>query len=286
MALPTSATNDDPLLVGAWGSGWVLLRRPTGWLASRFDDDETLEPAEIAGLPNLDLSVVAVGARMLLVTRGSDDTLAAFWLDGAERLEVSVGPVLDVKSSVPVGLAVEPRDGRVVMASAACNSRGVQLCLRVSWLRVEGDALVLDETRWVRGEPSETVCSTRPVVAFDEGGQLNVFHTGLPQGDGQMTVSRSRRIGNAELGEGWLTCLLYDVWTRTRRAVAFASGKQGALYAFRWDAAEAHGMRVNELLVAHNGFGIDREVMRDFDDGLKIGLHGLVHSILWMQRGE
>ena len=50
-----------------------------------------------------------------------------------------------------------------------------------------------------------------------------------------------------------------------------------------WDAAEAHGMRVNGLLVAHNGFGIDDEPMRDFDDGAKVRSHGLAHSILWMQ---
>jgi hypothetical protein len=153
----------------------------------------------------------------------------------------------------------------------------------VSWLRLEGDRLVHDETRWVRGEASGTSCTTRPAVAFDAAGQLNVFHTGMPQGDGQMGAWRTRRIGNAELDEGWLTCLLYDVWTRTRRPVAFAAGPQGAVYAFRWDAAEAHGMRVNELLVAHDGFGIEREPMRDFDDGAKVRDHGLAHSILWMQ---
>jgi hypothetical protein len=42
-------------------------------------------------------------------------------------------------------------------------------------------------------------------------------------------------------------------------------------------------MRVNGLLVAHNGFGIDEEPMRDFDDGAKVRAHGLAHSILWMQ---
>jgi hypothetical protein len=282
-ALPSSATNEDPLLVGAWGRGWVFLRRPTGWLVSSFDAAEAKEPAEVAGLPNLELSVLAVGERLLLVTRSSDDALDAYWLDGHERLEVAPAGRLEVRSSVPVGLGLDPRDGRIVIAGAQANSRGATACLRVSWLRLEGDALVHDETRWVRGEASGTHCTTRPAVAFDAAGQLNVFHTGLPQGDGQMTAWRTRRVGNLALDEGWLTCLLYDVWTRTRRPVAFANGPQGALYAFRWDAAEAHGMRVNELLLAHNGFGIDPEPMRDFDDGAKIREHGLAHSILWMQ---
>jgi hypothetical protein len=66
----------------------------------------------------------------------------------------------------------------------------------------------------------------------------------------------------------------------TRRAVAFASGPQGAVYAFRWDAG---GGWNTTLLVAHDGFGIDAGPMRDFDDGAKMAQHGIVHSILWMQ---
>jgi hypothetical protein len=281
-ALPSSATNEDPLLVGAWDRGWVFLRRPTGWFVASFDDAEAKEPAELAGLPAHELSAAAVGERILLVTRASDDALDAWWLSTPERLEAQPAGRLEVRSRVPVGIGAAP-DGRIVIASALDNSRGVPLCLRVSWLRLEGDSLVHDETRWVRGEESGTNCTTRPVIAFDSSGQLNVFHTGMPQTDGQMTAWRTRRVGNEELDGGWLTCLLYDVWTRTRRAVAFASGPQGAIYAFRWDAAVAHGMQINELLVAHNGFGIEEAPMRDFDDGAKIRDYGLVHSILWMQ---
>jgi hypothetical protein len=284
--LPNSATNEDPLLVGAWDQGWVFLRRATGWLVSRFDDKQLLEPAEVAGMPNLELSVARVGENLLFVTRASDDALVAYWLLGNERIEVSGKQPLALKSSVPVGIDVDPKDGRVVIASAQTNSGGVAMCLRVTWFEVQGTSLVERETRWVRGEKSKTNCTTRPVIAFDADGQLNIFHTGMPQSDGQMTAWRTRRVGNEKLDEGWLTCLLYDVWTRTRRGVAFASGAQGAIYAFRWDAAEANGMRVNELLVAHNGFGIDPEPMRDFDDGEKMSKHGLVHSILWMQQVE
>lgn len=282
-ALPTSSTNDDPLLVGAWGKGWVFLRRTLGWQVCAFDAQETKEPAEVAELPLRDLSVALVAERLLCVTRDSDDALEVFWLDSPERLQARPGGVLDLRSQVPVGIGVEPSSGRVVLASAAPNARSVPMCLRVSWFELDGDLLRLVESRWVRGESSGTNCTTRPVIAFDAAGQLNVFHTGMPQADGQMTAWRTRRIGNAALDEGWLTCLLYDVWTRTRRPLAFACGPQGALFAFRWDAAEAHGMRVNQLLVAHDGFGLDRAPMRDFDDGEQIRLHGLVHSLLWMR---
>ena len=241
------------------------------------------ERADVAGLPERELSVARVGERLLFVTRTSEGELDTFWLDSIDRIEVRHGERLALSSQVPIAMGVEPATGRLVLASAATNSGGVPMCLRISWYTVEGERLVPVETRWVRGEASGTRCTTRPALAFDGAGQLNVFHTGEPSVEGQMNVSRSRRVGNERLDEGWLVSLLYDVWTRTRRPVAFASGTQGSLFAFRWDAAEAHGMRVNMLLVAHNGFGIDPEPMRDFDDGAKIRLHGLAHSILWMQ---
>lgn len=278
-----TATSDDPLMIGWRDRGWIFLRRATGWMVSAFDDLQPNLPAEVAGLRALDLGGACVGERVLLITRASDDSLAAQWLDSPERLEVTPAQQLQLQSQVPVGVAVDPSDGRVVVASSATNGRGIAMCLRVSWFRVEGDALVEEETRWVRGEASGTNSTTRPVIAFDTAGQLNLFHTGAQQSDGSMTAWRTRRIANAALDEGWLTCLLYDIWTRTRRAIAFASGPQGALYAFRWDAAELHGMQLNQLLVAHNGFGIDREPMRDFDDGAKISKYGLVHSILYMR---
>lgn len=282
-ALPTSATNEDFLLVGWREQGLVLFRRASGWLASVFDANEVKEPAEIAETPGGELSACVVGERLLLVARASDGALTPHWIEDPSRLQPMSGPALELDSQTPVGLGVEPQSGRVVIASSGSHPDGRPLSLRVSWARVDGDALAIERTLWVRGEKHGVLCGTRPVVAFDGAGQLNVFHTEAPQADGSMTAWRSRRIGNTALDEGWLTCQLYDVWTRTRRPLAFANGPQGALYAFRWDAATAHGMRPNELLVAHNGFGVEREPMRDFDDGAKMALHGLVHSILWMQ---
>lgn len=282
-SIADSATTEDPLLVDAWGRGMLLTRRTGAWGVNLFDASEVRERADIAGLPDRELSVARVGERMLFVTRTSEGELDTFWLDSTERIEVRHGERLALTSQVPVGIGVEPATGRVVLASAATNSGGVPMCLRVTWCTVAGDTLAPVETRWVRGEASGTRCTTRPVVAFDSAGQLNVFHTNEPSVEGQMNFWRTRRIGNEKLDEGWLVSLLYDVWTRTRRPITFASGPQGSLFAFRWDAAEAHGMRVNQLLVAHNGFGIDAVPMRDFDDGAKIRLHGLAHSILWMQ---
>ncbi len=282
-AMPTSATNDDFLLVGWREQGLVIFRRSSGWLASVFDANEVKEPASIADGPSGDVSACVVGERLLLVARSSEGALTPHWIEDPSRLHAASGPPLHLDSQTPVGLGVDPASGRVVIASAGVHPDARALSLRVSWARVNGDALELEQTLWVRGDQHGVLCGTRPVIAFDAAGQLNVFHTEAPQVDGSMTAWRTRRVGNSALDGGWLTCQLYDVWTRTRRPLAFASGPQGALFAFRWDAATAHGMRPNELLIAHNGFGIEPEPMRDFDDGAKMALHGLVHSILWMQ---
>jgi hypothetical protein len=60
--------------------------------------------------------------------------------------------------------------------------------------------------------------------------------------------------------------------------VGFANGPQGAVYAYRWDA----GGKNNNLQTAHNGFGIDSDPMRDFNDGEKVSRWGIRHSIMTM----
>jgi hypothetical protein len=170
------------------------------------------------------------------------------------------------------------------MVTSAPNSRGGQMCMRVTWLAAAGERLVQQETLWTRGEASTNHCTTRPVVSITDDGQLFVFHTGWPDGNGQMIAYRTRRIGNQSLDEGWLTCMMYDIWTRTRVGVAFANGPQGAIYAYRWDSGNHGETRVNHLQTAHNGLGIDTQPMRDHDDSAKISLWGIRHSILCMRR--
>jgi len=282
-AVPDSATNGDPLLVGTTEKGYLLFRRASRWWAARFDLEAIEAPLALEGLPDAsELGGAAVGGRVLLVARSDGGALRAAWLvhDGASA-RASAPQELELASDVAPGLAQEPSTGRVLLATARTNSSGAPLCLRVTWCELAGERLVEGETRWVRGETSGTQCSTRPTVLFDPAGQLNVFHTAIPGGDGLMTAWRTRRVGNQALDEGWLTALLYDVWTSSRRAVSAASGPAGAIYAFRWDAGGAYAN--NSILLGHNAFGIDREPMRDFDDGAQIARYGLVHSILWMR---
>ncbi|MCE9594358.1 MAG: hypothetical protein K8S98_09190 [Planctomycetes bacterium] len=281
--VPDSATNEDPLLVGTREKGFLFFRRATGWQVVRFDAATLDAPLAVASLPNVaDLGGGVIGGRLLLVARSDDDALRTFWFEDDGKTAIArAAQSLELRSKVAPGFAAEPGTDRVAMASAMTNSNGTPLCLRVTWYKSSGDALVEAETKWVRGEASGTNCTTRPTVLYDGDAQLNVFHTGMPAGNGLMTGWRTRRIGNLALDEGWLTSLLYDVWTSSRRAVAAANGPQGALYAFRWDADG--WTKNNTILIGHNAFGIDPEPMRDFDDGEKIAKYGLVHSILWMQ---
>jgi hypothetical protein len=183
-------------------------------------------------------------------------------------------------------MAQDPDTKRLVLATSDRSPLGHDWCLRVNWLDREGDTLREAESRWTRGESAINHCTTRPVVAFRPTGpthELNLFHTGWFAPSGLTTAWRTRQVGNRALDDGWLTCLLYDEWTLTRVGVAFVCGPQGAIYSYRWDPVDHGDMTVNMLQTAHNGWGIDSEPMRDFDDGAKITRWGIRHSILFMR---
>ncbi len=279
--LASTGTDQDPVLVGGDEYGLVLHHQLFGWSVTRVTPSETGAPVRIPDLPALPLNACRVGKRVLLFVRRDDDSLEYDWLDFAggdlARPVLAKGGKLETRSRVVPGCAVDPHDGRIVLVTALDNSRGSPYCMRASWLAVAGDRLVEQELLWTRGEGSGNGCCSRPVVVFNAAQQLVIFHQGGPDANGQQLGYRTSRIGNHKLDEGWLTCLLYDEWTKSRVALGFASGPQGAIFAYRWDAGGAH---VNWLATAHDGFGIDRETMRDFDDGAKIGLWGIRHSIL------
>ncbi len=282
--IPASASEKDPVIVGGKDYGLVFHHHVYGWHVTKFDDKAVGTPVKIPGLPTIDMNACRVGERVLLVSRHDDDTLDYRWLtfkdNDFSKPVVGEAVKLETRSQVTPGLAVDPTTGKVVLVTSMTNSRGSPFCMRVTWAAVQGDRLWEQEMKWTRGEGSGNGCCTRPIVAFSAAGQLNIFHQGGSDGSGQMIAYRTSKVGNQALDEGWLTCMLYDVWTRSRVPVAFANGPQGAIYSYRWDAGGTNNM----LQTAHNGFGIDPEPMRDFNDGAKISLWGIRHSMLNIRR--
>lgn len=283
-AIPNSATHFDPVFVPGPDWGCVFFKQQSGWYAARFNATEIKDPVFLPDLPTSELSGVAVGPRLLLVLRHDDDRLETRWLEWGDAPAVKPGEPLETRSQVPPGVAVDPKDGRIAMVTSYPNSHGAKMCMRVTMLSVQGDLVREGETLWTRGEASGNSCATRPAVGYTTGGELDIFHTAWPAPNGLMSAWRTRRVGNAALDEGWLTAMMYDEWTLTRVGVAFADGPQGAIYAFRWDAGEYGEVHMNHLGLCHNALGIDAEPMRDFDDGAKISLWGIRHSILNMRR--
>ncbi|GMV27475.1 MAG: hypothetical protein AMXMBFR58_35060 [Phycisphaerae bacterium] len=282
--IPNSGTEREPVIVGGKDHGLVFHHHLYGWHVTRFDAGTVGAPVKVPGLPPTELSACRVGDRVLLVSRRDGDTLEYRWLtftDGDVNKPVVSGALpLEVRSLVAPGLGVDPADGRLIIATSMNNSHGAPYCMRVTRAAVQGDRLWEQETVWTRGEASGNGCCSKPVVAFTPAGQLTIFHQGGPDASGQMIAYRTMRVGNTALDEGWLTCMLYDVWTRSRVPVAFASGPQGAIFSYRWDAGGTNNM----LQTAHNGFGIDTVPMRDFDDGAKIALWGIRHAKLQAMR--
>jgi Bacterial TSP3 repeat len=297
IGVPNSASEWDPVLVGSEKGGWVFFRRLDGWRVSRFEGGKASEPQLLGDVPKADLSAVSVKVngqeRVLLVSRIEDDLLETRWLIESERLGVTEPQGLVTTSAVPVGLAIEPMANdagaaetapRLVIASSATNSKGAAMCLRVTLASIENDSIHEQELFWTRGEASGNQSTTRPAVAFTPAGQLAIFHTGWPDANGLMTAWRTMRVGNQTLDEGWLTCMMYDIWTLTRVGVGFAATPENAVYAFRWDPGVHGDLQINTLLTAHNGWGLDGDPMRDFDDGAKITTWGIRHSILMMRK--
>lgn len=286
--VPNSASTYDPLLIGTKDAGYLLFRRPEGWWISRFDAERIEEPNWLPDLPAIELGGGSIDQRVLLVGRRDDDTLPAWWLDvsqdgnGKTTYRLTPGPQLDFTSQVPVDFAVNPLDGRVAVVGSACFESNRKLWMRVGWFEPASPTeWKRTEMRWVGGNLGGVICSTRPAVRYTDAGELYIFHTGFAHPNGWMLMYRTKMIGNRALRDGWLVTMLYDIWTMTRRPIAFEQSGSDAVFAFRWDAGE-HAYQVNQLLMCHNGLGIESDPMRDFDDTALISLWGIRHSILWM----
>ncbi len=297
VAVAGSATRSDPVLVGGGERGAIFVRRFDGWAVASVTRSETdgsrpnvgaLQP--IKGLPDCDLSALAVGDRILLVSRHDTDALEWRWLTMGEKPAVGEPTSLEARSMVPVGLAVHPSDGSVTIVAGARHESNGPFCLQVSGLRftgvgTDGEVGLEIPAEWTHNG-RRVHCTSRPVPVYRSGNgpvQLVVFHTGWPDANGLWSGWRTTRIGNAALDGGWLTSQIYDEWTRARVAIGFADGAQGAVYAFRWDSGDHRDWATNTMFVAHNGYGIDEKPMRDFNDGAKISLWGIRQSILNMR---
>lgn len=293
--VPNSASRSDPVLVGGPDFGILFVRRFNEWTFARVaaptSPDAPAIPAELSALPALplaDLSGIRVGERLLLISRRDDHSLERRWLSFGPAPQfaptLSEPAPLPAASMVPPGLALNPHDASITLVHSDRSDKGGPYCMRISSFRIDNDNLLLAEQTWTHnGNPNH--CTSRPVPVYHQAGgkpQLVIFHTGWADQGGTWSAWRTTRVGNLDLNGGWLTSEMYDVWTRSRVAAAFADSNRGAVYAFRWDPGDHHDWKVNTMFVAHNGYGIDPEPMRDFNDGRKIGLWGIRHSILTM----
>jgi hypothetical protein len=290
-----SSSRFDPVLVGGTDEGLILVRHFEGWTAARVtvasgDTPPTIAaPVALPELPAADISGIRIGSRTLLVTRHDSDALKYRWLTLAadNKPALSEAKPLPVTSMVPVGLALGD-DGKITMVGGARHPQKGPFCMQITTLTIDGDTVTASEPSWTHGH-GHNHCTSRPVPVWHKSGkdaapQLVIFHTGWTDGNGCWTAWRTTRIGNKALDDGWLTSQLYDEWTRSRVACGFADGPQGTVYTFRWDPGDHHDWKVNTLFAAYNGYGIDDQPMRDFDDGAKISLWGIRQSILTMRR--
>lgn len=288
--VPSSASRFDPVLIGGTDFGVLLVRRFDAWSVGTVRPGDNGEPPKVSPLHTLpalvavDLSGVRMGDRVLLIARHDGGATETRWLTLGDKPSVSDATPLKLVAGVPPGMAVNPNDGSITVVSGGTHPKHGAYCLQMSSLQVNGDAITEAPAEWTHGG-GHCHCTSRPVPVYPNAGgkpQLTIFHTGWTDSNGTWTGWRTQRVENKALDDGWLTSQLYDEWTRSRVALGFADGAQGAYYAFRWDPGDHRDWKVNTMFVARGGYGIDEQPMRDFNDAAKIGLWGIRHSILTM----
>ncbi len=289
ISVPGSPTTLDPVLAGGEDYGLLFFRRQTEWRVGKVTVSSGAPTVEavhaLPGLPLAELSAMRVGEHWLLVTRYDDNRLEARWLSLGEKPDLSEPMELAATSQVPVALAMNPADGTITMVGAVHHEKAGPFTLQIVPMKREGDVLSAGEPFFTHNGNGNH-CTSRPVAAYRGEGpaaQLTIFHTAWPAENGTWVGVRTMQVGNKALNGGWLTTQMYDEWTRSRVALGFADGPQGAIYAFRWDPGDHGEWKVNTLFVAHEGWGIDDQPMRDFDDAAQMSQWGIRHSKLTMQ---
>ncbi len=293
--VPSSASRADPVLIGGPEFGVLLVRRFDAWAVGTVrpgaEPDSPPVVSALTTLPGVvaaDLSGVRIGERILLLARHDTGATSVRWLALAGALDakpqITEPKLLSLVASVPPGMVVNPSDGTITVVSSATHPKHGAFSLQVSTLSVNGDDITETPAEFTHGK-GHSHCTSRPVAVYPNAGgkpQLTIFHTGWVDGNGLWTGWRTQRVENKSLDGGWLTSQLYDEWTRSRVALGFADSPDGAFYAFRWDSGDHHDWKTNTMFVAKGGYGIDPQPMRDFNDGAKVGLWGIRHSILTM----
>ncbi|MBI5363640.1 MAG: hypothetical protein HZA53_10715, partial [Planctomycetes bacterium] len=280
---------------GGARAAWVLARVSDGWdawkLATQHDDARLRAGPRCrpAGLGTARAAPAEVGADPALLVELENRRWAlraAGVVDAASNepnldrpMELDAPRELDFESEVPPGCAWDHATDELVLAGAGTHPTGAKHALKVA--RFRRLSLVKLGERWAGGANTPVGCTTRPVARFTPEGELLVFHTAGKNEKGEMTLWRTKPVARRELDDGWLVTQLYDEWTRTTVPIAFELSQQGALFAYRWNT----GYPPDDMLqVAYDGLGIDREPMRDFDDGALMAQWGIRHSILLMRR--
>lgn len=300
LPLEASGLVSEVVVAGGARVAWVFARTSDGWdswgvtrwRASTEKDDGPLRAGPRTRPVGLGIAAIAPldAERPGILVQLDDGRWALRELDLSFEVHTNAPDVeqppsldaprvLEFTTEVPPAVASNPARDELVLVGAGLHPTGVKHAMKVATFR--GRSLTKLGERWVGGANEGVTCTTRPSARFTPAGELVIVHTGPRNEQGEMTLWRTRSIARRELHDGWLVAHLYDEWTRTTVPPALEIGPQGALFAYRWNT----GYPPDDMLqVAHDALGIDREPMRDFDDGGLMAQWGIRHSILHLRR--
>jgi hypothetical protein len=195
---------------------------------------------------------------------------------------------LDVLSSNPVGICVDPYAKEAVLGLAQDQPKGRTHRWQIRRYRSDDKGALLADGApdWVEGVDGGARGNDRVTVLFDSSrdagpkGRVYFYCKGLTDEKSPWTCAYvALQIADKTYHGGWIVKRYYDEWSTTRSAPAATWWDGDIVYAYRWTAGD-QSETDNNFHLGYHGLGIEPGAMGDFNDLAYIRDFGLANSIL------
>lgn len=281
----------DPILVSHDGALIAVIPTSSGVIAVTFTrKDKTLvqgSSTKISDATTVSVAAVSTGRELFLFLTNTTDNSVSVLRRSRRGFDPPIK--LPQPSVLPVGVCYDPNSKQIIVAAAENQTTEKPKRWQVRWYSHNEGELKLEKFEWVGGEAGTARGDGRLNIIFDRSksagpdGRVYLYALGTFASSSSPWSNAyvAHQIADKTVGGGWLVKRLYDEWTSSRSAPSVAWFGNELFYSYRW-VDGGFGPSDNDLQVAYNGLGIDKEPMSDFDDIRFLADVGIQRGILWM----